>query len=90
MELLDAVVTASLLGVATTMLAFFTNGRFKDLKAYVDVRLSDMNQRFSDMNQRFDDLNRRVDELRDDIRGLRGDFTQLAFSIGGGKRPNAG
>jgi len=41
------------------------DGRFSDLRSYMEMRFNGVDGRFSDVDRRFNDIDRRLDEMKD-------------------------
>jgi hypothetical protein len=88
MEILNAVLTATVIPVGGWLVVQATKGRVDDLGAQMDRRFDDVVKRFDAVDRRFDSVDRRFERVEASIDGLRSDLTQVALAVG--VRPRAG
>jgi chaperonin cofactor prefoldin len=102
MEILNAVLTATVIAVVGWLVVQSTKGRVDDLGAQMDRRFDDVDRRFDAVerrfetvdkrfdavDRRFDSVDRRFERVEASIDGLRSDLTQVALAVG--VRPRAG
>lgn len=82
MDILNAVVTAAVLGIVGWLVVVATRGKVEHLQSGIDDLKGRVGELGSTMEKRFEAVDRRFERVEASLDGLRSDLTQVALAVG--------